>query len=179
MSNGVTKRNEDITFADIICNSPEEENAKKLCVEFVNNMPHCKNMIFTGKPGTGKTFHASAIINELALKRETGAIRTVRQIVRQFEIARNFNSPLSESGVLNSLINSDVLVIDEVGIGKANDQEKFILHDIIDGRYGEMKPTILISNLTGKEVGENIGERLISRLKQDIEQVKFKWGSKR
>ena len=177
--NGITKRNQHVTFEDIICETEQDHHNKNACVEFVANMPHCQNMFFTGLPGCGKTFHASAIINELQLKRQTGAIRTVRQIVRQFDLARDFNSSVSESGVLSSLVNVDVLVIDEIALGKGNDQEKFILHDIIDGRYGEMKPTILVSNETSKGIANNIGDRLVSRMKSDLVQLQFTGRDKR
>jgi len=176
--NGVTKRNSNLTFDDYICKTKAEQDIKDICINYVDQMPHSKNMIFVGVPGAGKTMLASIMIN--ALDRPlTGAIRTVRQIVKAIDNSRDFAVNYTESDIINGLVDVDLLVIDEIGLQKGNDAEKMMLHDIIDGRYGEMKPTILISNLSGKGVGDSIGDRLESRLKQDLTQLKFTWGDKR
>lgn len=178
MSNGITKRNENVMFADVHCKTVLEEKAKQICMEYIKSMPHCRNLIFTGIPGTGKTMMASAMINELE-KPLTGAIRTLKQIARQFERARDFSVSLSESDVLNSLVSVDLLVIDEFLACNVTDMQISLLGEVVDLRYGEMKPTILISNLSGKGISDSIGGRAVSRLKQECTHIKFDWESKR
>jgi len=116
---------------------------------------------------------ASAIINELDKKLLTGSIRTISQISMQMDKARDFSTALQATDVLKSLISVDVLVIDEVGMQTGNQTEFLLLDEIMDGRYGEMKPTIIISNLNGKMVGDLMGDRAVSRLKSDLTQVVF------
>ena len=54
------------------------------------------------------------------------------------------------------------------------------MFDIIDGRYQEMKPTILISNLAIAGIKDLIGERVIDRLREDGGKlVSFDWPSYR
>jgi DNA replication protein DnaC len=74
----------------------------------------------------------------------------------------------------------DALIIDEVGVQFGSDTEKMIVFDIIDGRYSNMLPTILISNLALPDVKELIGERAIDRLREDGGVVvAMKWDSNR
>lgn len=176
---GVSKRNANVFFDDVLTNSKAEEDAKALCVKYVSDLPHCKNLLFTGDCGTGKTMMASAMVNESARRYQTGAVRTVRQLVRQFEEARDFNSSDSESKALKWLVDLDLLVIDEVGVQKGTNNELMILEEIVDGRYGEMKPTVFLSNFSGGQMSEILGVRIVSRIKQDLTQVPFNWSSKR
>lgn len=177
--NGITKRNQNTMMIDVICKTKEEQDTKDKCQAFIDDMPHCRNLLLTGNTGTGKTMMASAIINELDKKFYIGAIRTINQISMQMDKARDFSTSLQATDVLKSLIDVDVLVIDEVGMQKGNQTEFLLLDEIIDGRYGEMKPTILISNLNGKMVGELMGDRAVSRLKSNLTQVVFADGDKR
>ena len=177
--NGVSKRNQQVLFDDLQCHSEAESIAKQTCVDFVKSMPHARNMLFTGDCGTGKTMTASAMINECAKSFRTGAIRTVTQISRQFAEARDFNSSDSETKALKWLLDLDLLVIDEVGLQKGNQNEMLILDEVINGRYDEMKPTLIISNFSGAQMSELLGDRIVSRLKSDLVQIKFNWESKR
>ena len=45
------------------------------------------------------------------------------------------------------LIRPDLLILDEVGVQFGSETEKMILFEIINGRYEQLKPTIVISNL--------------------------------
>ena len=166
--NGVSKRNQQVLFDDLQCHSEAESIAKQTCVDFVKSMPHARNMLFTGDCGTGKTMAASAMINECAKSFRTGAIRTVTQISRQFTEARDFNSSDSETKALKWLLDLDLLVIDEVGLQKGNQNEMLILDEVINGRYDEMKPTLIISNFSGAQMSELLGDRIVSRLKSDL-----------
>ena len=44
-------------------------------------------------------------------------------------------------------IRPDLLILDEVGVQFGSETEKMILFEIINGRYEQLKPTIVISNL--------------------------------
>ena len=158
---------------DVICNTAEEQKAKDLCQKFIDDMPHCRNLLLTGPCGTGKTMMASAIVNELDKMYQTGAIRTVTQMSMQMDKARDFSTSLQATDVLASLINVDLLVIDEFAVQKGTTAEYLLLDQVMDGRYGEMKPSIIISNLTGQMIGELMGDRIVSRLKSDLTQIVF------
>ena len=77
-------------------------------------------------------------------------------------------------------IGFDLLVIDEVGAQFGSDTEKLFIFDIIDGRYQDMKPTILISNLDIAGIKDVIGERCVDRLREGGgSMIAFNWESSR
>ena len=55
-----------------------------------------------------------------------------------------------------------------------------MLFDVLNARYGEMRPTILIGNLTAAEMEDYLGERIMERL-MDLGSimVPFTWTSHR
>ena len=144
--NGVGKRNKQVNFDSFTCKTEREKDIKRVCVEFIDNMPHCRNLLFTGNTGVGKTMMACAMINELDSRLQTGAIRTITEIAMQMDRARDFNVSNHPTDVLKSLVDVDFLVLDEMGLQKGTDNESLLIDTIIDGRYKEMKPTMIISN---------------------------------
>jgi DNA replication protein DnaC len=55
-----------------------------------------------------------------------------------------------------------------------------MLFDVLNDRYGELRPTILIGNLTAAELERYLGERIMERL-MDLGSitVPFTWSSHR
>jgi len=176
---GISKRNLYKTFDDYICTNEGQEKAKADCVRYVENFPTDKSMIMVGGVGTGKTLLASAILDALVDKYDCGIIKTI-DLVRRLKATWNRDSKDTEEDVLNRFIDSDLLIIDEVGSQFGSDTEKLFIFDIIDGRYQDMKPTILISNLDIDGIKDAIGERCVDRLREGGgSMIAFDWKSSR
>ena len=62
-------------------------------------------------------------------------------------------------------IRPDLLILDEVGVQFGSETEKMILFEIINGRYEQLKPTIVISNLADA-LTDYLGERVVDRLRE-------------
>ena len=114
-----------------------------------------------------KTHIACALAQEYVLTSEalpkikyTSAYRATADVKSCF----NRDSQKAEWEVIKEYQNYDLLIIDEVGIQFESNTEKMIFFQIINGRYEEMKPTILISNLAKPELIEFIGDRCFDRL---------------
>ncbi len=74
----------------------------------------------------------------------------------------------------------DLLVIDEIGVQSGTDNERKILFEIIDSRYLQMAPTILLSNLEQTQVIDLVGERVVDRMYENKGGVlTFNWPSHR
>jgi len=58
----------------------------------------------------------------------------------------------------------DLLVLDEVGVQFGTETENLVLFRILNRRYEDMKPTILVSNVEIGKLTEFVGERVIDRL---------------
>jgi DNA replication protein DnaC len=65
---------------------------------------------------------------------------------------------------MRSFAQVDLLILDEVGVQFGTEFEKVIITDIINRRYSDMRPTIIMSNLTSDELSEYLGARVVDRM---------------
>lgn len=176
---GISKRNLYKTFDDYICQNEGQQRAKNSCLTFVESFPSDKSLLMLGSVGTGKTLLASAMIERLIDKNKCTMVKVI-DIVRGFKNTWRKDSEHTEGDVAEYYIGLDLLIIDEVGTQFGSDMEKLFIFEIIDGRYQEMKPTILISNLDVEGVKEVIGERCLDRLRDGGgSMIAFNWESSR
>lgn len=151
-----------------------KELAIQFCDYVKNGTP--KNLVITGNCGTGKTHIAVAILRDFSgfVKEKVydqpvySKIRyaTVSDISDEFHDADSFSNSKSRTSVASSYKNYDVLVIDEVGrLINKSENESDLLFRIIDARYQAGKSTILITNLSSKELYGMLNDATISRLK--------------
>lgn len=139
-----------------------------------------RSAIFCGKPGTGKTHLSIGIAIAVMSSGKSVLFTTVQRIVRRFKETFRKDSSESERDVLRMLTYPDLLIIDEIGVQFGTDFEKNLMFDILNDRYENRKPTLLLSNLTAQEVKAFLGERIYDRLKEDGGQcVSFDWNSYR
>lgn len=138
------------------------------------------SLIFCGGVGTGKTHLAIGIANAVLDMKLRVRFASVMNAVRTVKETYSRGSDDTERQALNEFISPDLLVLDEVGVQFGSDTEKMILFEIINGRYEQMKPTVVISNLAKEALGEFIGERSIDRLRENGGRlVVFDWASYR
>lgn len=138
------------------------------------------SLIFCGGVGTGKTHLAIGIANAVLDMNRRVRFVSVMNAVRTVKETYTKGSDDTEREALNEFIYPDLLVMDEVGVQFGSDTEKMILFEIINGRYEQLKPTVVISNLAKEALGEFIGERSIDRLRENGGRlVVFDWASYR
>lgn len=139
-----------------------------------------RSAIFCGKPGTGKT-HLSVGIGLSVMKR--GGIvlfTTVQRMMRRIKDAWRKDSEESESDVVSLFSSPDLLIIDEIGVQFGSDFERNAMFDVLNERYENRLPTLLLSNLSPSEVKVFLGERVFDRLREDGGAcVPFNWDSHR
>lgn len=165
----------------------EQRQALDLCRNYVATfdkmLDEGRCMVLIGKPGTGKTHLGAAIANALLLKTSRTAVyRTVGAVLQAIKATFDRKSERSESDILSSLVNPDLLVLDEIGVSKENpsDFELTTLFAIINGRYENRRPTVVISNLSGQQLPGAMGERCVDRLREGgLIVVPFNWESQR
>lgn len=176
---GISKRNLYKTFDDYICTTDGQNKAKSDCVKYVENFPSDKSMIMVGGVGTGKTLLASAMLDALVDKNKCEIIKVI-DVVRELKSTWKKDADTTEEHLIKYYSNLDLLILDEVGSQFGSDTEKLFIFDIIDGRYQEMKPTILISNLDINGIKDAIGERCVDRLREGGgSMIAFDWESSR
>jgi len=139
-----------------------------------------RSAIFCGKPGTGKTHLAIGIALHVMSKGGCAMFTTVQRMVRRVKETFRKDSEQSESDVIALLVYPDLLIIDEIGVQFGSEFEKNLIFDILNERYENRRPTLLLSNLTVPEVRAFLGERIYDRLKEDGGRcVSFDWQSHR
>jgi DNA replication protein DnaC len=163
---------------------PENEDAWKVyraCIEFTRefNPTSGTNLLMIGSPGTGKNMLAAIICQALIQKEysclHTTAMRCVRRVKDSWR-----DKGEKEQEIINSFIGPDLLVIDEVGVQFESPTELLYLTEIINDRYERKRPTILISNLTLKQLEEIMGARIMDRFYEgDSKFLVFNWPSYR
>lgn len=140
-------------------------------------------MVLLGKPGTGKTHLGAGMANDLMRSTSHSAVyRTVGSILQAIRATYDRSSEATEASILASLIEPSLLVLDEVGVSKEqpSDFELTTLFAIINGRYEQVKPTVVISNLDGSQLPMAMGERCVDRLREGgMIVVPFEWESHR
>lgn len=153
---------------------------KAYAERFDDRLAHGGGLAMCGSPGTGKTHLACAIANQIAQKGRTSLFTSVMAAIRRVKSTYSKGSEENEQDAIHSFLRPDLLILDEVGVQFGSDTEKMILFEIINGRYENMLPTILISNLTAQELGAFIGERILDRMTEGGGVVlAFDWDSKR
>jgi DNA replication protein DnaC len=166
---GVSARYRHLTLNDIKPLDKPQELMLKAMSASAEAILSCKatpSLIITGGVGTGKTMMCSALLGSI-LNAKRGKIIKCIDMVRRLKSTWSRDSTESEEGIIKQFTTIPLLIIDEVGVQFGSDTEKMFIFDIIDGRYENILPTILISNLDIEAIKALIGERVIDRLRQD------------
>jgi len=181
---GITKRYLNKTFESYVSTTEKQQSAKDKFIKLSEAIKNGSgfNIIATGKPGTGKTLLACALIDSLVDQKRVKLIKLI-DLIRDLKETWNRDSQFTEREIIDSLTKLDLLIIDEIGLQFGSDTERLFIFDVIDGRYQAMLPTVLMSNLAIKGKGgveECIGERVLDRLREDGGvHVVFDWESQR
>lgn len=166
---GVSKRNLGKTFDSFNCDNEQQSRAlshcKELCDDVINKRI-AKNTFMIGRVGTGKTHLASAIVHEITDKKTVCLVRLI-EMMRELKDTWRKDSTVTEQRIIDYYGSLDLLIIDEVGIQFGSDSEKMFMFDIINTRYDNIKPTVMISNLNLENIKANLGEQVVDRLRED------------
>lgn len=139
-----------------------------------------QSAVFIGTPGTGKTHLAIGIALAIMGQGRSALFTTAIRALRRVKETWARGSEETEREAIEALVYPSLLVLDEVGIQFGSDTEKLILFDVLNERYEQRKPTLLLSNLTLPEVRDYLGERIFDRLREDGGRVLvFDWVSHR
>ena len=117
-----------------------------------------------GKRGTGKTQLAAEVLKSDFP--ESGRYATAMAIFLRLRASYGKDAEETELQVVNSYAKAAFLIIDEVQERGNTAWEDRILTHILDCRYANRLPTILIANLTPSGLAENLGGSIVSRLNQ-------------
>lgn len=137
------------------------------------------SLILAGDPGTGKS-HLALAIAQHVMKRGTVIYSDVMSVIRSIRSTWSRSSEITETQVFDDYtLGCDLLIMDEVGVQRGTADEQMIIFDIINRRYRENQPMILITNLGGDEFQAFLGPRSYDRLIERAQFVPCYWESYR
>jgi DNA replication protein DnaC len=125
--------------------TPELQHFFNICTAFTSD-PGGRMLVMLGNHGNGKNHLAAA-----ALKKLGGYMYSVFEMELLIRKTYKSTTTTNEWDFYNRLCNAPLLVINEIGKHKLGDWEQFFMSYIINKRYENMMPIILISNTHLKE----------------------------
>lgn len=170
------------TFDNFQATTDAQRAALKATRGFAENFgAHRKRgtgLILSGLPGTGKSHLAGAVLQAI-MPQHAGLYITCMGLIRAVRSTWRKDSERSEAHVLQMLCSVPLLVLDEIGVQYGTDGEQTILFDVLDRRYRDLQPTILITNQNTDGFKQFVGERSYDRLIETCRWVSFDWESYR
>ncbi|PWK31780.1 ATP-binding protein [Pseudomonas sp. OV226] len=185
VGSGITPRFAGSMFANYRVDNSAMGQALAICQGYANDFEDHyragRNLLLCGNVGTGKTHLASSIVQQVV--RQLGAVAVITsaaEIIRVFKGSMDRDAGYSERDVIAELADLDLLVIDEVGAQAGTAYELAMLHEVFDRRYQLVRPTVVVSNMDAKGLGQYIGERALDRLRENKALLAgFTWDSER
>lgn len=165
----VPKRYKGKKISEINITSDEIARAVKMTKTYIENFKTAKERgasgFMAGGVGTGKTMLACIIVEHVIGQNYRAKYTTAWSMIQKIRSAYNSR----ETNVIDEIrvfVDLDLLVIDEIGVQHGTDDERVLLNQVVDGRYNNVAPTIIISNSQDPVSDGFIDLRTIDRLNE-------------
>ena len=130
-----------------------------------------ESLLMKGATGLGKTHLSLAIANEV-IKKGFGVIyASAPSLMTRLE--KSYFSNSDDDSALNMLIESDLLIIDDLGTEIHGQFSVSLLYNIFNSRMLSNKPIIINTNLTMRELEKIYTERFVSRINGNARKLDF------
>ncbi|MDV2468876.1 ATP-binding protein [Acinetobacter chinensis] len=177
----IPARHKDSGFRNYKTVHDGQSNALSSCVDFAKTIiaRQKRNLIMTGKTGTGKTHLSCATARTLLSKGIY--VRYITSEDMANEIANAWKKPDdSESSAVYRFSEYDLLIVDEYGLHDRHENRLQLVHKVLYSRYDAGKATMIVSNMTAHELQKDLGDRLWSRFQHDgLVMVECNWADQR
>lgn len=158
--------------------------AKKYVENFKEIKKENMGLMLHGSPGTGKTYLAFCIANELISKlTPVIAISSIGLLNKIKETYKRYGNE-GEYEIIRSLKNASLLILDDLGAESNTEWAKEKLYEIIDSRYRDEKPILITTNLTTNQLKNKLASgdgvhRTYDRIVEMCTQVEVKGRARR
>ena len=147
--------------------SPREnmKRIKKIVDDFIIHFSERdeKSLLFTGNTGLGKTFLSNCIAKEIMDQGKIVIYQTAPSMLNTM-IDYRFGKKEVSIDFYDNIMNSDLLIIDDLGTESTNNIKSTELFNIINTRLLNQVKTIISTNLTLQNLFSIYDERIVSRI---------------
>lgn len=147
------------------------------CIDFVESFPAVfSNLLLYGGTGLGKTFLCNCIAKEILDKGYTVLYVTAGQLCKMAEAAqfrRRDEEEEAPEGFLEDVMDTDLLIIDDLGTEFATILSTAALFQVINTRLLKRRHTLISTNLSLRDLREQYSDRILSRLTGTYQFLKF------
>ena len=163
----VTKRREHMTFDNYKAENERQSIVLSRVCKYAENFKRvlelgtCLTLI--GPPGTGKTHLATSMALSVNASGFSVAYYSLYDLLTRLKATYGKASTETEQVIIKNLSQIDLLVLDEVGLKNLSETDLALTYQVIDKRYENIKPTVIISNLSLKDLETCLGERTVDR----------------
>jgi DNA replication protein DnaC len=119
-------------------------------------------LLIMGPCGAGKTHLAVAALRQIVLRGHSGLFYDYRELLKEIQGSYNPVNQSTELDVLEPVLTTDVLLLDDLGSSKPSPWAMETVGHILNARYNEKRITLLTTNYL--DTPENAPSPTISRL---------------
>ena len=126
---------------------------QKFAAEFPLGNEH--GLLLMGPCGVGKTHLAVAALKEIVLRGHSGLFYDYRELLKEIQDSYNPENQATEMGVLEPVLQAEILVLDDVGSSKPSLWALETVGHVLNTRYNEKRVTLLTTNYLDAEMAAN------------------------
>lgn len=108
-------------------------------------------LLLMGACGVGKTHLAVAALKEIVRRGHSGIFYDYRELLKEIQDSYNASTQATEMTVLEPVLKTDFLVLDDLGSSKPSDWVRETVGHILNSRYNENRVTLITTNFRDSE----------------------------
>jgi len=139
---------------DKFTHTGKNEDVYRVCKRYADQfelmVSKNQGLLLCGGVGTGKTFAAACIANQLLDK---GIPVVMTSFVRLIQLIQN--GDMKDTEIIEKMKRAKLVIFDDLGAERSTDYALEKVYSIVDARYGQKLPCIFTSNIPLKEMQED------------------------
>lgn len=114
-------------------------------------------LLLMGSCGAGKTHLAVAALREVVLRGHSGLFYDYRELLKEIQSSYSPETQATEMSVLEPVLNSEVLLLDDLGASKPSMWALETVGHILNSRYNSNRVTLITTNYLDAETAADSG----------------------